>query len=196
MTLNPYRHNHNQVEEIPWSRLGRLLIELTEMIQESFHPEIVLGIAKGGVVPGLFLSSAYLVDFFPIKISSRHNEQVIFEKPVWYIYPTDAVRGKKVLLADDICVAGRTLEIAKIEIMKRGAAEVRTATLAIHEDSIHPDYFVLNTDALIVWPWDRDILSEDGTWFINKEYMSEMEKIPGYKPGFSPAREPIGHWEK
>jgi hypoxanthine phosphoribosyltransferase len=196
MQLDPYHHKHPIVEEIPWSRLGKLLIQLAIKIRSSYNPEVVVGIAKGGVIPAVFLSSAYLLDFFPIKLSSRHNEQIISDNPVWHVYPTGALKAKKVLLVDDICAAGRTMEAAKKEIMKSNAKEICTAALAVHENSVKPDYFILKTDALIVWPWDRDVLSGNDTWSINPEYMEEMTKITGYIPGPSPAREPMGQWEK
>ena len=139
MQLDPYHHEHTIVEEIPWSRLGKLLIQLAIKIRSSYNPEVVVGIAKGGVIPAVFLSK---------------------------------------------------------EIMKQNAKEICTAALAVHENSVKPDYFILKTDALIVWPWDRDVLSGNDTWSINPEYMKEMTKITGYIPGPSPACEPMGQWEK
>ena len=187
--LHPYDHEHSHVEEVPWSRLGSLLVRLAETISESYRPELVVGIAKGGAVPGVYLSSAFLVDFFPIKLSSRHNEQVVSSVPVWHVYPTEQVSGKRVLLVDEICVNGRTLGMAKAELLRRGAEEIKTATLAVHHGSVRPDYYALDSDGLIVWPWDRDTLAPDATWSINREYKDEMDKIEGYLPGPSPASE-------
>ena len=196
MDIDPYSHSHTHVEEITWSRLGGFLIELTETISRDWRPEIVVGIAKGGLIPAVYISSAFQVDLFPIKLSSRHNEKIVYKEPVWFVYPTEIVRGKKVLLVDDISAAGRTLKIASEKLKNLGATEIRTATIAAHKESPRPAYVVLVTDALIVWPWDRDVLSEEGTWEINPEYLDKMEKISGYDPGSSPAREPEGRWFK
>ncbi len=175
--LDPYHHVHRGVAEISWSRLGELLAGLAGLINRDFRPELVVGVAKGGVIPGVFLSSAYLVDFFPIKLSSRHNEQVVSETPSWYIYPTEHVRDRAVLLVDDICVAGRTLRLAAAELLRQGAREVRSATIAVHEGSVRPDYFALQTNDLIVWPWDRDVLAPDGRWSLSPEYRAEWDEI-------------------
>ena len=196
MKLDPYNHGHNKVEEIPWSRLGNLLIELANMIRKDYSPEIVIGIAKGGVIPAVFLSSVFQLDFFPIKLSSRHNEKIVASSPIWHVNPTNVVKGKKILIVDDICIAGRTLRMANEKISKKGAIEIRTTTIAVHESSFLPDYYILKTDALIVWPWDRDVLAENGKWLINREYLEYMAKIPGYIPGSSPAREHEGRWER
>jgi len=196
LKTEPYDHEHVGVEEIPWSRLGGILIQLAEDIRRDWEPEIVVGIAKGGVIPAVFLSSVFQVDFFPIKLSSRHNEEVVRKEPKWFVFPTENVRDKKVLLVDDIVVAERTLCMAKERIEQFGPKEIRTATIAVHGVSVAPDYFALLTNALIIWPWDRDNLTDKGKWFVSPEYMAEMEKIPGYVPGPSPAREPEGQWLK
>jgi hypoxanthine phosphoribosyltransferase len=196
MTIDPYHHEHVDVEEIPWSRLGRILIELAEKIRKDWQPDVVVGIAKGGVIPAVFLSSAFLLDFFPIKLSSRKNEKIVRDIPDWYVYPSEQVADKNVLLVDDICVAGRTFDMAKKELEKLKAKEIRTASIAIHGESVKPDYYILDTDGLIIWPWDRDTLSKEGTWTINEEYFEEMKEIAGYNPGPSPAKEPVGQWIK
>ena len=193
--LHPYQHQHTEVEEIPWSRLGHLLTALLNTVQQSFRPELVVGIAKGGVIPAVYASSAFGVDVLPIKLSSRKNERIISETPIWHVYPTDQVRGRRVLLVDDICVAGRTLRMATDELHRRGATAVRTATLAVHHASVRPDFCILETDALVLWPWDRDVLQSDGTWRINPEYLEEMNQVQGYKPAPAPAREPLGRWQ-
>jgi hypoxanthine phosphoribosyltransferase len=192
--LAPYHHAHTSVEEIPWSRLGGLLTDLVDQIRQRYRPELVVGIAKGGVIPAVHTSSAFSVDFLPIKLSSRHNEQVVSETPVWHVHPTDRVQGQRVLLVDDICVAGRTLKLASEALRARGVAELTTATLAVHPGSFKPDFHALETDSLIVWPWDRDQIQADGTWIINPEYLEEMLTIDGYSPPPAPAREKDGSW--
>lgn len=163
--------------EISWQRLGEVMKEMAVAIGSDWKPDLVVGIAKGGVIPAAFLSSALMIDFFPIKLSSRHNERIVSEEPVWHVHPTAAVRGKKVLLVDDICVAGRTFDRAKKELERLGAAEVRTAAIAVHQDSVRPGYMAIVTDDLVVWPWDREVLAGDGEWTLNPEYAEEIKKV-------------------
>lgn len=175
MTLNTYKHEHKGVEEINWSRLGNLVKELAEKIHREYEPEVVVGIAKGGVIPAVFLSSAFLVDFFPIKLSSRNNEQVVHNEPVWYILPTEAIKDRRVLLVDDIIVSGRTFRMACEKLVDLGAKEIRTASLTAHKDSFSVDFVGLVTDAMIIFPWDREVIDECGKWSINSEYNQGME---------------------
>jgi len=174
--MDPYEHEHTGVLELSWQQVGDILRSMAVSIGKDWRPDIVIGIAKGGVVAGVLLGSAFMVDFFPIKLSSRHNEQIIMDDPEWYVYPTAHVKGKKVLVVDDICIAGRTFSKAVDELKRTGATEIRTASIAVHSDSIRPDYVGLVTDDCVVWPWDRDVLTKDGDWEINYEYLIEINR--------------------
>jgi hypoxanthine phosphoribosyltransferase len=196
MTLDPYDHAHSHVEEVTWSRLGKMLVDLADSIRRHFRPEVVVGIAKGGVIPAVYLGSAFRVDFFPVKVSSRHNEEIVSQQPEWFVRPTPHVQGKDVLIVDDISVAGRTLKLVAEATAECGARTIRTACLAAHKGSVMPDFVAIVTDALIVWPWDRDMLTPDGGWALNPEYLEQMKEIPGYVPGPSPADEPAAGWKK
>lgn len=73
-------------------------------------------------------------------------------------------------------MAGRTLGMAKKSLLDTGALEVRTATLAIHDDSVLPDYFAINTDDCIIFPWDKEVLSGH-MWMMNPEYQEAIDAI-------------------
>ncbi len=177
MPVHPYEHEHSGVMEISWSALGELLRQMAETINAGWKPDLVVGIAKGGVIPAAFISSALMLDFYPVKLSSRHNERIVSDEPAWHVYPTGAVKGKKVLLVDDICVAGRTFGKAVVELERLGATEVRTAAIAAHEDSVMPDYVAIVTDDLVVWPWDRYVFDGDGRWTLNPEYADGLKSL-------------------
>jgi len=66
MTLDPYYHEHVGVEEVPWSRLAQWLPNLVQKIGNDWHPEVAVGIAKGGVIPAVYLSSVFRLDVFAI----------------------------------------------------------------------------------------------------------------------------------
>jgi len=66
MTLDPYYHEHVGVEEVPWSRLAQWLPNLVQKIGNDWHPEVAVGIAKGGVIPAVYLSSVFRLDVFQL----------------------------------------------------------------------------------------------------------------------------------
>ena len=88
----------------------------------------------------------------------------------------DAAGRKRVLVVDDIAVTGETLRLAAQEALRLGASMVKTATLFVHGASHRSDYFVLETDELILNPWDYLVL-EDGQFVVNPEYQKELDEI-------------------
>jgi hypothetical protein len=174
--LHTYYHLHEGVYAMTWEDFGHLCRELAMKIWPEYKPDVIVGIAKGGVLVGSCLSSAMRRDFFPIKLSSRHNERVVREEPAWFVLPTDDLAGKRVLLVDDISVTMRTLDLARKAIMARGAGEVRTAALMIHGGSVRPDWYALDTDALILVPWDLEVI-EGSRWILNPELQEELDKM-------------------
>ena len=171
-----YSHRHTGVLDLGWDGFGQLCKLLVEKITDDYQPEVVVGIAKGGVLPAVVISSALYVNFFPIKLSSRENEMVVREIPKVFVPPTANLRGKKVLLVDDICITMRTLSLARTEIEKKGAAEVRCASFAVHEHSLKPEWYALITDDLILFPWDNEVYV-DGVWSLNREYEEEIQLL-------------------
>ncbi|WP_315774053.1 MULTISPECIES: phosphoribosyltransferase [unclassified Bradyrhizobium] len=164
------------MNDLSWSRFGELSMSLVEQISRDYQPEIVVGIAKGGLMPAVVIASAFSVDLFPVKLSSRHNEEIVREIPEMFVPPTQHVANKRVLLVDDICITLRTLNIARQAILDLGAAEVRTATLAVHRFSKRPDWYVIESDDLLIHPWDRNMFVS-GKWIINPEYQAELDEM-------------------
>jgi hypoxanthine phosphoribosyltransferase len=178
--MDSYDHKHEGIMDLGWEGLGDSLKLLVSKVAKDYQPEVVIGIAKGGVIPAVFISSAFLVDFFPIKLSRRKNEQIVREEPAWFVRPPSDIKNLRVLLVDDIAVSGVVLDMAKQAVMAAGAKEVRTATLVVHSDSVKPDYFAIQTDDLILMPWDKQVF-EKSEWKLNPEYAGEIEDIEKQK---------------
>jgi hypoxanthine phosphoribosyltransferase len=162
-------HHHKGHLEISWERFGELSKELALRIEAQFHPDYVVGISKGGLPLAAVLASLFRIDLYPIRLSYREKDEEVHETPQWSVLPAAKVSGKKVLLVDDISVTAKTLSMAREELRRKGAAEVRTATLSIHHHSKKPDFFALETDALIIHPWDKWVL-KGNTFELHPEY--------------------------
>jgi hypoxanthine phosphoribosyltransferase len=62
-----------------------------------------------------------------------------------------------VLIVDDIADTGRSLAVAKDYVLRKGAKEVKVATIHYKPDSIFkPDYCIASTTAWVVYPWERN----------------------------------------
>ena len=174
--MDSYDHKHEGIMDLGWEGLGESLRLLVTKIAQDYQPEAVVGIAKGGVIPAVFISSAFLIDFFPIKLSRRKNEKVVREEPAWFVRPTNDVKSLRILLVDDITVSGIELNVARKAVMDLGAKEVRTATLIVHSDGAKSDYFAIETNDLVIMPWDK-LFIDNLEWKMNPEYAKEIEQI-------------------
>ncbi|GIV95639.1 MAG: xanthine phosphoribosyltransferase [Herpetosiphonaceae bacterium] len=161
--MQPYDYSQRRgVDHITWERFEALTRELALQIA-PFTPDLILGIARGGLFPATLLSCLLRRELYPIRLTRRFQDQVVRRSPLWIMKPPDKVHGRRVLLIDEIADSGQTLAMAADEVRAMGAAEVRTATLYAHSwADPRPDYVALVSDALIINPWDREVLAGEG----------------------------------
>lgn len=127
-----------------------------EVLQSGFVPEVVLAVARGGLL--LAGSIAYAlgtkncgsinVEFYT-GVNERLPEPVLAAP----MLDAPALAGKRVLLVDDVSDSGHTL-VKVLAILAENGAEVRTATLYTKPHTVlEPDFYYRKTDGWIVFPW-------------------------------------------
>ena len=153
---------------VDWPLFGELSRALALKVARAWQPELVIGIATAGVVPGAAIAAILDLPFHSILVSRRYNSDTIRETPaVFGAAPTDA-RNKRVLVVDETCDSGDTMRLAVAAIVNAGAREVKTA-VSFKTGPYAPDFHALATQSAIVLPWDREILSGD-TLIPNPKY--------------------------
>ena len=161
--------------EVPWDFFGELCRALALKVARDFQPDLVVGIARAGVIPGAVVASILRVDFHSMKISRKEGDEVVRARPaVLSAAPTQAA-GKRVLLVDEIATSGETLRLALAAVRDVRPAEVRTATSFARTSGYKPDYFALETDATVIFPWDRKIF-QDGELVVNPRYEGVLDE--------------------
>jgi uncharacterized protein len=156
------------VMHIEWPLFGELSRALALKVARAYDPEIVVGIATAGVVPGAVVSAILDREFHSIMVSRRHRAATVRETPAVLGAAPHEVRGKRVLIVDETCNSGATMRLAVAAIVNAGAAEVRTA-VSFKTGAFVPDFYALETDSNIVLPWDREVLV-DGELVPNPVY--------------------------
>ena len=147
------------VFEVEWPMFGELSRALALKVVRDYDPEVVVGVATAGVVPGAVIAAILDREFHSIIVSRRYQAESIRESPTVFGAVPAAVRGRRVLIVDETCDSGATMRLAVGAIVNAGAAEVRTA-VAFRTGSYEPDYHALATESTIVLPWDREVLFE------------------------------------
>ena len=159
------------VLELGWEMFGELCRALAvKVARADYRPDLVVGIANAGVIPGAVVASMLRCDFFSMKISRREGLERVRERPkILSAAPRQAV-GRRVLIVDEICTTGETLRMALAAVRNVNPADVRTATSFIRFGGFQPDYYALQTDDTIVFPWDRQVVTAEGDLHDNPGY--------------------------
>jgi hypoxanthine phosphoribosyltransferase len=144
------------LRELSWSGFAGLSQELARTLSARFEPDLVVGVAKGGVFVGGAIASVLHRDFFPVRISRRSRDHVRERPKIYGGMPREELKGRRVLVVDDVAASGETLQMAAELAKKAGAKEVRTAALAVKPRGYHPDWWALETEDLVIFPWDYD----------------------------------------
>nr|WP_223752934.1 phosphoribosyltransferase [Myxococcus sp. RHSTA-1-4] len=146
------------VRELTWAEFDRAVQELAGAVRESFAPQAVVGVAHGGVFVGGALASALGCEFFPVRISRRSRDAGGASRagsgPKLAEALPRELKGRRVLIVDDVASSGDTLELATALAREAGAKKVETACLVARPEGFAPDYCALATAALVVFPWD------------------------------------------
>jgi len=174
-----YRTGVTRLSWNDFARLSRLLAELVE----PYQPQMILGIARAGLFPATAVACSLRCELFPIRLTRRSEDVVMYEQPVWKVPVPPEVAGKIVVLIDEIADAGQTLSMAAQSATDQGALEVITASLVSHSwAKPAPLVCALVTDAFVVFPWDKQIL-QHGKWVPHPEIVAGIKAQSRSKPG-------------
>jgi len=91
---------------VNWSDVERQTQEIIrQMYLDDFHPDYVVGITRGGLIPANLISQYLEAPMHALKVSLRDDEQC--ETNAWMA--EDAFQGRKILIVDDINDSGATI---------------------------------------------------------------------------------------
>ena len=149
-----------QKEILTWEGFGVASRELAQTIaDDGYEPEIIIAVARGGLVAagalsyalGVKLSDAINVEFYT-DVHTTLPDPILLEP----MLDVASISGRKLLVVDDVADSGRTMKLV-LEILREQGAEVRSAVL--YEKSVSvvkPDYTWRHTDEWIVFHWSAE----------------------------------------
>jgi len=140
---------------LDWNTVIAYCERLAAMVKD-YEPDLIVGLSRGGLVPARILCDILGVRTLGVLgIAFHKGVGKTAEKPCITQELTMDIRGKKILVVDDIADTGKSLEVAKDYLMRKGAAGIRIATLHYKPTSaFKPDYYVMTATAWIVYPWE------------------------------------------
>lgn len=131
-----------------WDELVAEVRSLSDKIND-FKPDIIIGITRGGLIPSRLLSSYLGVnDMYCLTVRKVGDERRVVTEIL------DNLRGKNVLLVEDMLETGRSLIVAQ-QYLKLKGANVKTACLYVMPLSeITPNYFLREVAEIQRFPWE------------------------------------------
>jgi hypoxanthine phosphoribosyltransferase len=149
------------IRELSWGEFDRQVQALARSAAKGFKPEAVVGIVNGGIFVGGAVASALAVPFFPVRVTQRSRESARSLRQASSEMPAE-IAGLRVLVVDDICASGDSLDFACTLAKARGAKAVRSLTLVSRPGRFQPDYVAFTADDFFVFPWDYQPVVDDG----------------------------------
>lgn len=142
---------------VTWGEVEAWVAQIiAKMARDKFRPEIVIGMARGGMVPSRLICDHLVVkNLFTVKTEHWGLTATPDGKAKLAQALTVDVGGKRVLVVDDITDTGQSLLLARDHVAGLNPAALKTATLIhITGSLIAPDFFA------------KEIGKEEWTWFI------------------------------
>jgi len=163
---------------LSWEEIVKQAKNASDLIKQSdFHPDVVIGISRGGLVPArLFCDFLHVKSCFTLKVD-HWGLTATKDGNAKLTHPLNKdLTGLKVLLVDDITDSGQSIELAKEHILELNPKVVKTVTLYnLFGSKIKPDFFGEERSwAWMIFPWN---FQEDMVNIIKKIVKDEKKEV-------------------
>jgi hypoxanthine phosphoribosyltransferase len=147
-------------EILTWADFGEASRRLAEqVVADGFRPDVVVAIARGGLVPGGAIAYALGtkgVGTMNIEFYTDIGRTLDDPRVLPPLMDTSDLSGSCVLVVDDVADSGRTLELV-MRMLDGHGADARAAVLYTKPRSvIRPAYSWRETDKWITFPWSAE----------------------------------------
>ena len=153
-----------RTELLDWDEVDKLIDHLIPQFKVEFEAMVI--ITRGGIIPGGLLCEALdlkevltaAVDF---PYEAERQAAKLLAWPKFIQFPEDEqLRGRRVLVVDDVWGSGRTITAVKNKVSAAGGFPFSCVLHYNPHRSLFsqakPDYYAAVTDARIIYPWELD----------------------------------------
>ena len=153
---------------VTWADVERLVGTLLRALPG--HYDNLLVITRGGMVPACLISERTGIrNILCAAVVLYDDVERTRSEPAFVQFPEARhVRGRRILVVDDVWDSGSTV-VAVRERLRKAGADVHVCVLHFKPGRNKfpgdaPDFYAATTEAWIVYPWDpRHPLSEEAT---------------------------------
>jgi hypoxanthine phosphoribosyltransferase len=139
-----------------WDEIYSQCITLAEGLLQNKKYNAIVGVSRGGLALTRIMSD--LLDVHDVMITRCEHYTDLGKtrrRPVITQKIQGTLKGKDVVLIDDVADSGKSLVTIKKYLLRKRPKSLTVATLYIKPWTVMmPDSYVGNTDAWIVFPWE------------------------------------------
>lgn len=142
---------------LSWRDIEKACTEVAGEIEtRGISHYVLIGISRGGLVPLRMLSdhlSSYEISTLAV---SFYEDIGKTKKKPKVIHPVQTeIKGKDILLVDDISDTGESLIAAREHLEEKGAKKIVVAALVKKPHTLFvPDIYAIETPAWVIFPWE------------------------------------------
>lgn len=144
-----------KIIRVTWKEVDLLIDRIASQV--DFKPDLLVGVSRGGLVPVRLLGDrletsniAIIKTEFYTSIGKTERVPVITQDI------NVNVKGKRLLVVDDVADTGQSLIVIKNHLKKKGARVVKFATIHYKiKSNLKPDFYAKKTSSWIVYPWEK-----------------------------------------
>jgi len=118
---------------IPYNTIHKTVKKLAgEIIDSGFNPDVMVAIGTGGFIPARILKTFLVKPILTVGIKYYDDDNVPMDAPrkiQWIDEVEQKLRGKKVLLIDEVDDSRVTLEYCLRELLRHNPEEIAVAVL-------------------------------------------------------------------
>lgn len=137
---------------VTWDDVRAKIWSLIEQLEDE-PIDLIIGISRGGLIPGVMLSHRLEVPFQPLQWQTRDDTQERDFLSLVALDKTKNIGPENILFVDDICDSGKTISEIRSQV-----PEARWAVLYSKMDNMGIDFIgkrVYNVNKWIVFPWEK-----------------------------------------
>ena len=149
-------------ESVAYNEIEKQIIEYCKIIYEDFKPDLIVGIADGGLIPALILSKELGIEFIPIKVKKEKGRTKKEEIRKWISIPLhEEIEKKSILIIDDYSYTGYTMKMALTGLSSMNVSFIKSFILYPLDNmnlksKFKADYY-LNDKLTVppIFPWTK-----------------------------------------
>jgi len=139
-----------------WQDLSADIKIIVKQISLSgWFPDFIVGVKRGGLVPASVLSYYMNLPLLVTSCKIKDGKNVVD-----LVELTEDLKGKKLLIVDDICDEGKTLEKLSEEMASLGLVDFKACTIFYNtRQNFIVEFWAkkidrLRDDSWVVFPWE------------------------------------------